>query len=41
VEEVMEREERAMEMFKDFMDVVAEHPEVMEKFKNHLEETKG
>ena len=37
VEEVMKREERAIEMFKDFMDVAAEHPEVMEKFKKHLE----
>ena len=38
VEEVLEREEKAVELFKDFMDVVAEHPEVMEKFKKHLEE---
>ena len=33
VEEVMEREESTMAMFKDFMDWVTEHPEVIEKFK--------
>ncbi len=36
VEEAMEREEKAMEMFKDFMDVAAEHPEMMEKFKKQF-----
>ena len=36
VEEVMEREESTMAMFKDFMDLVTEHPEVIEKFKKLL-----
>ena len=40
VEEVMEREEKAMEMFKDFMDLIAEHPEMMEKFRKFLNQTK-
>ena len=38
VEEVLEREEKTMDMFKDFMDLVAEHPEVMERFKKRFEE---
>ena len=37
VEEVLEREEKTMDMFKDFMDLVAEHPEVMERFKKRFE----
>ena len=40
VEEVMEREEKTMEMFRDFMDLATEHPEVMEKFKKHFDEEK-
>ena len=36
VEEVMEREEKAMEMFKDFMDLIAEHPDMIAKFKKYL-----
>ena len=37
VEEVIKREEKTMEMFRDFMDLAMEHPEVMEKFKKHFE----
>ena len=37
VEEVLEREEKTMDMFKDFMDLVAEHPGVMERFKKRFE----
>lgn len=37
VEEVMEREEKAREMFMDFMDLVAERPEMMEKFKGYFD----
>ena len=36
VEEVMTREERMMDMFVDFMDLVVRHPEVLEKFKQYL-----
>lgn len=37
VEEVMEQEEKTMEMFKDFVDLATEHPEVMGRFKKHFE----
>jgi site-specific recombinase XerD len=36
VEEVMEREEKAMKIFKDFVDVAAESPKLMEGFKKHF-----
>ena len=36
VEEVMEREEKAMEMFKDFVDLAAENPKLMERFNKHF-----
>ena len=36
VEEAMEREDKAMEMFKDFVDLTAENPEVMEKLKKQF-----
>ena len=39
VEEVMEREEKAMEVFKDLVDLAAEHPEMMEMFKKHFDQT--
>ena len=34
---MIEREEKALEMFQDFMELVEQHPEMMEKFKKHLE----
>ena len=38
VEEVLEREEKTMEMFQDFMALMKSHPEAMKKFQQHLSE---
>lgn len=36
VEEMMEREEKGMEMFRDFMELVTTRPEMMERFKKYF-----
>lgn len=39
IEEVIAREEGAMEMFRDFMDLIADRPEIAEKFRKYLNQS--